>query len=302
MKRFFMRAGTAFLLAAVLLSGVSCGGHGGGAETGTGNYAGASGTESKDSSFPETTHRAYAYTSFDRAERGETVSVTLSGCNPGERAVCRMKTASGWSNAKGLGLGTADKNGRITWVWRISAGVKTGDGFRVYLISEDGGLIADFPFRVVDGQESGAGTETEQPSETGTGARTETGTETASGRKTETEAGTETVRDSVTYRQEALPGGMTVTVFDEAERGATVTLRLTGAIPGATYTCRMLCKSGASSAAGLGQAAADANGIVTWTWRIGSRLSTSYQPTVEVTGKGIDGTFRFRFTVLPKPE
>ena len=141
MKRFFMRAGTAFLLAAVLLSGVSCGVHGGGAETGTGNYAGASGTESKDSSFPETTHRAYAYTSFDRAERGETVSVTLSGCNPGERAVCRMKTASGWSNAKGLGLGTADKNGRITWVWRISAGVKTGDGFRVYLISEDGGLM-----------------------------------------------------------------------------------------------------------------------------------------------------------------
>lgn len=345
MKRFFMRAGSVLLLAAVLFCGASCGVLRGGAETGTGKYAGVSVTESeRDSSLSETAHRAYAYTMFDCAGRGETVSVTLSGCNPGERAVCRMKTSSGWSSAKGLGLGTADENGRITWTWRISAGVKTGDGFRVYLISEDGGLIADFPFRVVDGQESGTetecGTEAEQPSETECGtepetapdpetetepvretekgteteaetkrppqteteSRTETGSSAGTDRPEETTGETETDRTSVSYRTETLPGGMTVTVFDQAERGAKVTLRLTGAVPGATYTCRMLCKSGASSSKGLGQAVADANGVVTWTWRIGTRLATSFQPTVEVSGKGIDGTFRFRFTVLPKSE
>lgn len=225
----------------------------------------------------EETRREYAYTTFSEAERGETVSVTLSGCMPGERAVCRAKYTSGWSDAKGLGLGIADADGLIVWTWAVGASVKTGEEAEVFLINADGEVIGSFPFTVTEKQ-----TETDPD-----GTETDTADE--------PESGTEPV---IRYRVEQAAEGMTVTVFDEAERGSTVTVRLCGATPGSTYSCTMTCKSGPSDAEGLGDAVADEDGEVVWEWRIGARLSLDFQPTVCITGPGLEDGFSFSFTVL----
>lgn len=221
--------------------------------------------------------RTYACTTFTEAARGETVSVTLSGCLPGERLVCRARYASGWSDTKGLGLGIAGADGQIVWTWTIGASVNTGDGAEVFLIDENGDVILSFRFTVTEKQ-----TETEPD-----GTETDTSDEPGSG--------TEPV---IRYRTEQTAEGMTVTVFDEAGRGSTVTVKLCGATPGSTYSCTMICKSGPSDAEGLGDAVADEDGEVVWEWRIGARLSLDYQPTVCITGSGLEDGFSFCFTVL----
>lgn len=252
-------------------------------------------SDSLESEVPPTPH-TYFCVGFTEAARGETVSVTLYGCRPGERIVCRVRYISGWSNTKGLGLGVADEKGQITWTWMIGGSVKTGEGSVLYLMDENGDEIGSFPFTVTETEK-----ETEAGIESGTGTDTdlETGTETDAEIETETESESDTEAETdlpeVEYRTVLLVGGMTATVFDGAGRGTTVTVTLTGAVPGKTYTCKMSTKSGQSTAAGLGEAVADATGTVSWTWRLGSRLSLDFAPTVTVTDRETNEIISFTF-------
>lgn len=56
-------------------------------------------------------------------------------------------------------------------------------------------------------------------------------------------------------------------------QGSTATVTIKGE-PNTTYSIKVYIKSGTSSAKGLEDKVSDANGYVTWTWKISSRTST----------------------------
>lgn len=72
---------------------------------------------------------------------------------------------------------------------------------------------------------------------------------------------------------------------DTVQRNSYAFIKIQGA-PDTEYTCDVKYKSGWSEAAGLGAKRSDANGIVSWRWKVGSRTSLSYTPTIYISGGG----------------
>lgn len=78
-------------------------------------------------------------------------------------------------------------------------------------------------------------------------------------------------------------------------RNSTATVSIHGQ-PNTDYSITVYYKSGAASADGLETKTSDANGNVTWSWKIGAKTSTSYQPSVTVSGGGEKITAKFTVT------
>lgn len=66
--------------------------------------------------------------------------------------------------------------------------------------------------------------------------------------------------------------------------------------PNTDYSITVRYKSGTASADGLETKTSDANGNVTWSWKIGGKTSTSYNPSVTVSGGGETITSSFSVT------
>ncbi len=81
---------------------------------------------------------------------------------------------------------------------------------------------------------------------------------------------------------------------DTAHRNETVSLTIQGQ-PNTEYKLRVKYKSGWAEADGLGTKISDANGMITWTWMVGSRTTLGTWP-IEITGDS--QTLMTEFTVM----
>ena len=72
---------------------------------------------------------------------------------------------------------------------------------------------------------------------------------------------------------------------DTVQRGSNAFIKIQGA-PNTDYECEVEYKSGMSSASGLGTKRSDSEGIVSWRWKVGSRTSLDYTPTIYIDGGG----------------
>ncbi|MPN48707.1 hypothetical protein SDC9_196319 [bioreactor metagenome] len=68
-------------------------------------------------------------------------------------------------------------------------------------------------------------------------------------------------------------------------RGASAFIEIQG-VPNTEYTCDVEYKSGLSGADGLGTKKSNGEGIVRWSWKVGSRTSLDYTPTIYISGGG----------------
>lgn len=66
--------------------------------------------------------------------------------------------------------------------------------------------------------------------------------------------------------------------------------------PNTEYDCDVEYKSGPSTAKGLEVKRSDKDGYVSWTWKVGSRTSTTYRPTITITGGGSSVSVQFEVT------
>jgi len=79
-----------------------------------------------------------------------------------------------------------------------------------------------------------------------------------------------------------------ITIIDYSEsvsRGSYAFIKIQGA-PNTDYDCEVEYKSGMSEASGLGVKQSDGNGYVSWKWKVGTRTSLVYTPTIYVSGGG----------------
>ena len=79
-----------------------------------------------------------------------------------------------------------------------------------------------------------------------------------------------------------------ITIIDYSEsvsRGSYAFIKIKGA-PNTDYDCEVEYKSGMSEASGLGVKRSDSNGYVSWKWKVGTRTSLDYTPTIYVSGGG----------------
>jgi len=80
--------------------------------------------------------------------------------------------------------------------------------------------------------------------------------------------------------------GITILDYsDEVRRGSYAFIKIQGA-PNTEYDCEVEYKTTMSSADGLGTKRSDANGVVSWRWKVGSRTSLDYMPTIYIDGGG----------------
>lgn len=82
---------------------------------------------------------------------------------------------------------------------------------------------------------------------------------------------------------------------DVTRRGSYAYIKIQGA-PNTDYTCQVQYKTTMSSADGLGKKRSDANGYVSWRWKVGSRTSLDYRPTIYIDGGGDSVSVRFSVT------
>lgn len=79
-----------------------------------------------------------------------------------------------------------------------------------------------------------------------------------------------------------------ITIIDYSEsvsRGSYAFIKIQGA-PNTDYDCEVEYKSGMSEASGLGVKQSDGNGYVSWKWKVGTRTSLDYTPTIYISGGG----------------
>lgn len=89
-----------------------------------------------------------------------------------------------------------------------------------------------------------------------------------------------------------------ITILDYSEsvgRGERAFIEIQGA-PNTDYTCDVEYKSGYSTADGLGTKQSNAKGVVRWTWKVGSRTSLDYIPTIYISGGGDSVSVDFEVT------
>ena len=80
--------------------------------------------------------------------------------------------------------------------------------------------------------------------------------------------------------------GITILDYtDTVSRGSYAYIKIQGA-PNTDYDCEVEYKSGMSTADGLGTKRSDGNGNVYWKWKVGSRTSLDYTPTIYIDGGG----------------
>ena len=90
--------------------------------------------------------------------------------------------------------------------------------------------------------------------------------------------------------------GITILEYtDVVKRGSFASIKIQGA-PNTDYTCEVEYKSGMSSADGLGTKRSDANGIVSWRWKVGTRTSLNYTPSIYIDGGGDSISVDFEVT------
>lgn len=90
--------------------------------------------------------------------------------------------------------------------------------------------------------------------------------------------------------------GITILDYSEtARRGSFAFIEIQG-LPNTDYTCEVEYKSGPSSADGLGTKRSDASGVVSWRWKVGTRTSLSYIPTIYIQGGGDSISVDFEVT------
>lgn len=90
--------------------------------------------------------------------------------------------------------------------------------------------------------------------------------------------------------------GITVLDYsDTVRRGAYAYIKIQGE-PNTDYDCEVEYKSGMSTASGLGTKRSDSDGIVSWRWKVGSKTSLNYTPTIYVDGGGDSINVQFDVT------
>lgn len=80
------------------------------------------------------------------------------------------------------------------------------------------------------------------------------------------------------------------------KRGNDAHIKIKG-YAGHTYSITVEMKSGYSKAAGLEEKIADGDGYVEWTWRVGGKSSTDFQPIVTVRDIATGESVELRYTV-----
>jgi competence protein ComEC len=82
-----------------------------------------------------------------------------------------------------------------------------------------------------------------------------------------------------------------VSITSPVSKGANATLTAKTS-PNASYTITVYYKSGASKAAGLGPKTADASGMVSWTWKVGSKTTSgTWRIVISCSGVTKETTF-----------
>lgn len=90
--------------------------------------------------------------------------------------------------------------------------------------------------------------------------------------------------------------GIQIVDYSETvSRGARAFIEIQGA-PNTEYTCDVEYKSGPSTADGIGTKTSNGEGIVRWSWKVGSRTSLDYTPTIYISGGGDSVSVDFEVT------
>lgn len=90
--------------------------------------------------------------------------------------------------------------------------------------------------------------------------------------------------------------GIRIVDYSESvRRGAYAFIEILGA-PNTDYTCAVEYKTTMSSADGLGAKRSDSDGSVSWRWKVGSRTSLDYMPTIYIDGGGDSISVEFDVT------
>ena len=132
-------------------------------------------------------------------------------------------------------------------------------------------------------------TPTTKPTATPTTKPTATPTPTKTPKATASPAPTEAIT-------RAKAAGITILDYSESVgRGERAFIEIQGT-PNTDYTCDVEYKSGYSTADGLGTKQSNAKGVVRWTWKVGSRTSLDYIPTIYISGGGDSTSVDFEVT------
>jgi hypothetical protein len=196
--------------------------------------------------------------------RGENVTLIISG-KANTVYTLKIKYKSGYSTAKGLGDTQSDASGVASWKFKISTNADIN--FLPWFEVSSEGAVAILNFKLADVPET----------EHETNAQTTEQQETIPDTQPETQV--QTSQDS----------NSEIVFIDNKQtysKSDLVTLTIKG-LPETVYTLKIKYKSGYSTAQGLGNATSGKDGIVSWSFKIGSRVNTAdFTPFFEVTGGG----------------
>jgi len=167
-------------------------------------------------------------------------------------------------------------------------------------------VLRVIPTDISKAQETEETLETAHPSPTPTIAPTPTATPTASPTATPTPKPTATPRPTEKPTPTPQPAskaapvtraaGITIIDYsDSVSRGAYAFIKIQGA-PNTDYDCEVEYKSGMSEADGLGVKRSDGEGYVSWKWKVGTRTSLDYTPTIYIDGGGDSISVDFEVT------
>ena len=113
-----------------------------------------------------------------------------------------------------------------------------------------------------------------------------TSTQKPTPKPTSTTAPTPTPTQRAKAATKARSAGIVVIDYtDVVGRGERASIKIQGE-PNTAYTCNVEYKSGLSTAEGLGEKQSDAEGYVSWSWKVGSKTSLDYKPTIMISGGG----------------
>lgn len=87
-------------------------------------------------------------------------------------------------------------------------------------------------------------------------------------------------------------GIMILDYSDTVSRGEYAFIKIQGA-PNTEYDCEVEYKTTMSNASGLGTKRSDSDGIVSWRWKVGTRTSLDYMPTIYIEGGGESTSVQF---------
>ena len=90
--------------------------------------------------------------------------------------------------------------------------------------------------------------------------------------------------------------GITILDYsDTVSRGEYAFIKIQGA-PNTEYDCAVEYKTTMSNASGLGTKRSDTDGIVSWRWKVGTKTSLDYSPTIYIDGGGDSISVQFDVT------